>query len=197
MVYGANIEAESHGLGMPWRRYGTAILSPHPIIESHNTPLPTTNRLEQRGLLFAQVNLEGIDLSVFTTHLQYHLPKVFPPELTNNNRLDQTRRIIKIIAEKHGAVVLTGDLNARPESPEIAELSTVISDAWLLAHGSNAVRVPTRIHPGKPERDICIDYIFGANIQVHAVLVLPADVSDHRAVLMKATVRPVPFSPTR
>ena len=53
-VFGANL-VQADG-----RRFGNAILSRYPVIESHNTPLPRVTGSEPRGLLHARtVRVDG------------------------------------------------------------------------------------------------------------------------------------------
>jgi endonuclease/exonuclease/phosphatase family metal-dependent hydrolase len=50
--------------------------------------------------------------------------------------------------------VLLGDLNARPQTPEIGTLSTALTDTWTAAPGTG----PLAPHPDTPAA--LIDYIF-------------------------------------
>lgn len=72
VVYGANLDLDPLDPGQPRRQYGTAILSDFPILESGNTLLPKIGRNEQRGLLQALLNVRGVPLRVFNTHLQHN-----------------------------------------------------------------------------------------------------------------------------
>jgi len=55
-----------------WSPVSRAILSDFPILESRNTLLPRTGKNEQRGLLEALINVRGVPLRVFNTHLQHN-----------------------------------------------------------------------------------------------------------------------------
>jgi endonuclease/exonuclease/phosphatase family metal-dependent hydrolase len=123
-VYAANLDLEPLEPGSPRRQYGTAILSELPILQSENLLLPRSSiRNEQRGLLEALINVRGVPFRLYNTHLQH------------NSALDRTMQVEAIIdemEEARGPHALLGDLNARPNAPELAPLFPRLSDAWTL-----------------------------------------------------------------
>lgn len=145
VVYAANLDRDPFEPGQPRRQYGTAILSRYPILESSNTLLPRPAGGEQRGLLEALINVNGVPVRVYNTHLQH------------NSAVERTAQV-EAILEQIGAVdeptVLLGDLNARPDWPEIQPLYEVLEDAWLLAGEGAGYTYPA----SAPDRRI--DYIF-------------------------------------
>ncbi|WP_327086269.1 endonuclease/exonuclease/phosphatase family protein [Nonomuraea sp. NBC_01738] len=102
------------------RIQGNAILSRLPLTGQRVTPLPT-HGFEPRALLFAMAG----DLPVFVTHLNWE------PD-HSHIRQEQVRFITAQMAAHPGAVLL-GDFNAGPDSPEIAHLGGVLTDAWAAA----------------------------------------------------------------
>lgn len=121
-VFGANLDRDPAEPGQPRRQYGTAILSEYPILESVNTPLPRPEGGEQRGLLEALVNVRGLPVRVYNTHLQHD---------SAVERSAQVETIMQRVGEFEEPTVLLGDLNARPEAPELAPLFTRFDDAWI------------------------------------------------------------------
>jgi endonuclease/exonuclease/phosphatase family metal-dependent hydrolase len=105
VVYGANLDLDPPAPESPRRQYGTAILSSHPILWSRNTHLPRPEGGEQRGLLEAGIDVDGVRIRVANTHLQ-HTSAV--------ERRAQTERIVELLQPARGPIVLAGDLNAGP-----------------------------------------------------------------------------------
>ncbi|WP_165969827.1 endonuclease/exonuclease/phosphatase family protein [Nonomuraea terrae] len=168
LVYGVNLDRDPPAPGRPRRRYGTAILTRHPVLEGDNTWLPRRPGREQRGLLRALVAVRGVRVQVFNTHLQNN---------DADERLDQARAIGPLAASRAGPVVLTGDLNARPGTPEIRVLAEVLADAWPTAGEGDGRTYPA----GGP--DARIDYVFTSpGVEVAAAWVVRCDASDHLPV---------------
>ena len=88
VVYGANLDLDPPAPDRPRRQYGTAILSSHPILWSRNTHLPRPENGEQRGLLEAGIDVDGVRIRVANTHLQ-HTSAV--------ERRAQTERIVELL----------------------------------------------------------------------------------------------------
>ncbi|MGH3158260.1 MAG: endonuclease/exonuclease/phosphatase family protein [Streptosporangiaceae bacterium] len=134
---------------------GNAILSRWPILGVAQMPLPVPDDDPGgRVALHARIETPGGVLPMFTTHLTHH-------PYASQNRVEQVRRLAEFVA-KHTAgpehraspedasdndsdypPVLTGDLNAAPDSDEIRLLSgmltapavarQVLVDAWRYA----------------------------------------------------------------
>lgn len=121
-VFGANLDRDPAEPGQPRRQYGTAILSEYPILESANTPLPRPEGGEQRGLLEALVNVRGVPVRVYNTHLQHD---------SAVERGAQVEAIVQRVGEFEEPTLLLGDLNARPEASELAPLFARFDDAWV------------------------------------------------------------------
>jgi endonuclease/exonuclease/phosphatase family metal-dependent hydrolase len=121
VVYGANLDLEPPAAGQPRRQYGTAILSRHPIVEWRNTLLPKgTPAEEQRGLLEAVVDVHGLKVRAMTTHLQHD---------SAASRLLQATVVADAVRASWEPVVLTGDLNATADKPEVAAITAVLRDS--------------------------------------------------------------------
>jgi endonuclease/exonuclease/phosphatase family metal-dependent hydrolase len=120
-VYAANLDLPPVDPGEPRRQYGTAILSRYPIKDVTNTLLPRYPTGEQRGLAVATIKVRGAELRFANTHLT-----------SNNNaeRLEQAQKLISLLGTSTTPTLLVGDLNARPDAPEIKTLTAVLADTW-------------------------------------------------------------------
>ena len=168
-VYGANLDLDPPAPDLPRRQYGTAILSAHPILWSRNTHLPRPENGEQRGLLEAGIDVDGVRIRVANTHLQ-HTSAV--------ERRAQTERIVELLQPARGPVVLTGDLNARPDAPELAPLWPRLADAWPRGGEGDGFSYPAS---GPTAR---IDYVLTSrDVDVEAARTLPSPASDHQQVV--------------
>jgi glycerophosphoryl diester phosphodiesterase len=169
VVYGANLDLEPPAPDRPRRQYGTAILSAHPILWSRNTHLPRPEGGEQRGLLEAGIDVDGVRVRVANTHLQ-HTSAV--------ERRAQTERIVELLRPARGPIVLTGDLNARPDAAELAPLWPRLVDAWPRGGEGDGFSYPSS---GPTAR---IDYVLTTpDVDVEAARTLPSPASDHLQVV--------------
>ena len=167
VVFGANLDLDPLQPGQPRRQYGTAILSDPPIHHWRNTPLPRTGNREQRGLLEALVTVRGVPIRFFTTHLQYD---------SQQERIAQVAAVREVIGVPQESVVLTGDLNARPGTPEIDAITEDLVDAWAEA----GVGDGSTLSGG----DARIDYVLHSNdVVARTAAVLSTDASDHLPVI--------------
>lgn len=109
-------------------QYGTVILSRFPILECTNTLLRRVSTEEQRGLTRALVNVRGVPLQFFNTHLH----------TTQAARLLQTADIAVVLdAAPAGPKVVMGDFNARSTFettvPEMEPIYQRLVDTWRVA----------------------------------------------------------------
>ena len=149
-------------------RYGTAVLSAYPIVETANTLLPRPGSTQQRGLLRAVLDVRGEKVSVYTTHFEH---------TSQDARLLQARAAARVIAEDPYRAVVGGDMNARPAAPPVATLRTVATDTWAVAGQGDGLT-----HPSNSPRSR-IDYLLHrGDLGVNVVSTHPSQVSDHRAV---------------
>ncbi|SDK13833.1 endonuclease/exonuclease/phosphatase family protein [Sediminibacillus albus] len=154
------------------RQYGTAILSEYPIIDSENVFLSSFGR-EQRGLLRTKINVRGIHLNVYNTHLG----------LDVISRLAQVGEIIDVTSQYQGSSFLMGDLNAEPDSEEIQMLlnETYFEDAFSNIDNANTFPV---INPIKR-----IDYILTSpDIETINQRVIQTEASDHLPITTEAVI---------
>ena len=158
-------------------QYGTAILSRYPILRARNLLLPAPSGTQQRGLLHATIDANGLLLSVYGTHLE---------NTSAAARLQQIRAIEPILAADPWPVIFGGDLNASPTSKVVATARSQLTDTWR-----SVGRGPGSTAPARAPRTR-IDYLLyrgapGAEIEPLRARVRPRVVSDHLAV--QATYR--------
>ncbi|PZF80475.1 endonuclease/exonuclease/phosphatase family protein [Jiangella anatolica] len=168
VVYGANLDLDPAVPGEPRRQYGTAILSERPIREWDNTFLPQYEGHEQRGLLRARINVRGVWVTVYNTHLQHN---------DANERVEQAEAIDELIGEPSDSVVLLGDLNARPDTPEIQTLVDELVDTWEEAGMGDGYTYPSE------DPNARIDYVLtSGDVITRTAAVVTSDASDHLPV---------------
>jgi endonuclease/exonuclease/phosphatase family metal-dependent hydrolase len=156
----------------PTNEYGTAILSRYPILRPRNMLLPDPAGTQQRGLLHATIDVDGMLLSVYGTHLENTSPVA---------RLEQIRAIAPVLAADPRPEIFGGDLNSTPSSRIVAKARSVLADSWQAVG-----RGPGFTHPADAP-SIRIDYLFyrsgsGVDLQPLEAQVLGHVVSDHRPV---------------
>lgn len=178
MVYGANLDLDPLEPGQQRRQYGTAILSNHPILDWDNTYLPRFGDHEQRGLLRARINVRGVPVQVYNTHLQHN---------DAAERLAQAQAITQLIGTPDDSVILVGDLNATPAAPEIRTLVENLVDAWEAAGLGAGYTYPSDDPRSR------IDYIMqSGDVAVRTVAVvttpLAVEASDHLPVLAEVAL---------
>ena len=157
-------------------RYGTAILSRYPITSSRNTLLPRRPGTQQRGLLHAVIAPAGRPLSLYVTHLEH---------TSSDMRLEQARAMAPILAADPNPLILGGDMNARPLSPPMTTLASVVQDSWTQV-GSG----PGLTHPALVPRSR-IDYLLHrGDIAPLDSAVVRSAVSDHRIVVTDFDLSP-------
>lgn len=161
----------------PVRQFGLALLSRHPITAWTNdtlTRLSTQARdpvpAPAPGLLEATIDVNGVALRVFNTHLDYRAdPRV---------REQQVREMLTYIGDPAGPTLVLGDLNAAPEAPELQPLLRRLRDIW------RSKAEPGFTYPAdKPVKRI--DYVLASHhFRVRSASVPATEVSDHRPVLV-------------
>lgn len=152
--YAANLDHQPDTHANVPHQYGTVIISRFPILECTNTFLRrTATGNEQRGLTRALINVRGVPLQFFNTHLH----------TTAADRLLQTADIAAVIdAAPEGSKVLMGDFNARPTTTEMVPIFSRFLDSWTeagvpTATNPNGFTSPGRLTGNPTSR---IDYIF-------------------------------------
>lgn len=146
--------------------FGNAVLVRGEVLESDVVALPSFG--EPRSLLRARVRARGLETDVFVTHLSAW------GSATRPLRVRQVRCLREQLQAAGRPFVLTGDLNAPPQSPEIVALL-----------GADLARLcgepGDTTHPFLRRR---IDYVLaGPGWQVVEAAVIKEGPSDHWPVL--------------
>ncbi len=100
VVYGPNLIYDGG-------RFGNAILTRYPVVESHNLRLPGTFGLEPRGLLTAIVSIDGRRVAFSSTHLTEGSDG-------RHSRLLQAQAVARALHSMAAPTILAGDLNSDP-----------------------------------------------------------------------------------
>ena len=148
--------------------YGIGILSKYPFSSVERILLPMVEeKREQRSLLVTQVELnDGRKVTVACTHL----------DLKSEIRMVQVKEINKILRKSGNPVLLAGDFNAKPDSPEISEGM----QEWQHSCKDDVYTIPAKAPKSK------IDYIFSyptSSWKVVSSYVPEVFLSDHRPVI--------------
>jgi endonuclease/exonuclease/phosphatase family metal-dependent hydrolase len=111
--------------------FGNAILTRYPIISASFEPLPG-HADESRSYVHALLDTPEGKAPIFVTHLAWR-PEDFATRIAQVRFLKQ--RIHELVPRNAGALpaIVTGDLNAEPNSQEIQEFTENFADAWHLA----------------------------------------------------------------
>jgi len=175
VVFAANIDQDPPAAGRPRVQYGTAILSRYPIVQSSNTLLFRSSDQEQRGLLQADIEVHGVRVSVFDTHLEAY---------STIDRQTQAQQVAAMVAGARPSILM-GDLNAEPDAPELQPLFGALTDAWPAAGTGPELTYPAE---GPVKR---IDYVLtgaGAQPRRCAVVTTNPVASDHLPMACQVTV---------
>ena len=147
--------------------YGTAVVSKFPIVSSTNTPLPNIGRAQPRGLLHVVINVSGVEVSIYSTHLD---------NTSNEIRARQGSTIASILSRDPRPKIIGGDMNAGSTSPALRAMSGEDTDTWAkVGTGSGGTFF------GRGAR---IDYLLhgGPGLTPLSSDVIPDNSSDHRPV---------------
>ncbi len=185
VAYAANLDLEPEpdvgrsGVAPKPRQYGLAVLSRFPILSVTHELLPPGSDaepgLEPRGLLVAEIEVDGERLRFATTHLSEADPRARESEAT---------RVAELLGPTPRRTILTGDLNALPAAPETKPLTDVLADAWPSGGVDPGHTIPVAV----PDRRI--DYVLlSPDLTAERAQVLTdADASDHLPVVVDVGV---------
>ena len=173
VAYSANIDLDPPAPGKPRIQFGNAVLSRYPIARWQNTHLFRSPGEEQRGLLHVEVDVPGVPLHVYVTHLD---------PFSETDRVQQAQQVVEMVGDNCPAVLL-GDFNAHPQTPEIGRLRAALTDTWTAVAGCG----PPATHPADAPA-ARIDYIFTSQRLTAAWTSFSTDdpaASDHLPVVSR------------
>jgi endonuclease/exonuclease/phosphatase family metal-dependent hydrolase len=148
---------------------GNAILTRYPLVSAKNSPLPNADGRQPRGLLHAVLKVDGIEVSVFDNHLDFHSDAL---------KARQMAHAAQLIAADPLPGIVGGDLNSFPGSGAAAAARSVAQDPFpLVGRGSSATSPADRPRSR-------IDYLLhrGTGLTPLVTTVPPVLLSDHRPV---------------
>lgn len=168
-AYGANLDLAPAEGQTENRQYGTAIVSKYPILKSENVWLSSFGK-EQRGVLHAVINVRGVHVDVYNTHLG----------LDVTSRLAQAQEIVDLASASgsEGPALLLGDLNAEPASEEVG----LLLNSGLFVNSFEGVEDAYTFPVRNPSATI--DYILTSPGVSHAnQRVIQTEASDHLPIV--------------
>jgi endonuclease/exonuclease/phosphatase family metal-dependent hydrolase len=173
VVYGPNLSYDGG-------RFGNAILTRYPVVESHNLRLPGTFGVEPRGLLTAIVSVDGRRVAFSSTHLSEGSDG-------RHSRLLQALAVAQALHSMAALTILAGDLNSDP-----TDLPDMILRGHLLdAQEEGGTGLGDTFPQANPSSRF--DYILYDNhfaVLPGSTRVQTSNSSDHRSVFTKLTLLP-------
>ena len=159
--------------------WGNALLSRLPILDHGTSELPRDGSLIGRGYSWAEIDIgTGEPLLVINTHLHQ-------VEGDSDIRLEQVPVLLEFWNTRP-RTVLMGDLNAKPEWPEMELLyESGLVDAWLEWGSGTGLTFPAA-SPNKR-----IDYIWlSPDLSGSSTEVIQTVASDHLPILVQISTAP-------
>jgi beta-glucosidase len=136
------------------KRYGNAILTPHPILATHEVKLAPLNDYRVAG--HARLQLGDRTLDVVVTHLHH-------TEQGDSIRMSQVEGLLAFIdttCVPGGALLVGGDFNAAPHWPELKPIQDRLVDSWAFVHSGEGDSTITTLNVAKGLPSRRIDYLF-------------------------------------
>jgi endonuclease/exonuclease/phosphatase family metal-dependent hydrolase len=157
--------------------WGNAVLSRHPVREVRGAELPRAGAAMRRSVLSMVVDLGGgQELGLVATHL-HHVEG--EPEV-RRRQVEVLDREARRLAVGGRPVVVAGDMNAEPGSPELAPL-----EEWLVE--ATADQGPQATWPSwDPRAHIDLIYVT-PDLRASEVAVPASEASDHLGVAVTLT----------
>jgi len=159
-----------------------------PITDCTNTFLPTPDGWEQRGALSATIDLGGGQaVQVLNTHLQ--AGREGEEAEAQRQRTEQLGGVLDIAAASELPVIIMGDLNATPESDDLAAIAGAgsgFTDVWTAVNPDDDGFTSSASPDEEPQARI--DYIWvDRSFEVVSAEVIVSDVTrlaaDHYPVV--------------
>ena len=148
-------------------QYGNAILTRYPVKSHENVRYRVNTAGEQRGLERAVLDVEGRELTVLNTHLDWR-----PDPFDRHAHVDQ---LLALHGSAGGAAILAGDFNDVPRSATHRKLTASFDDCWDKVGSGD----------GRTEDERRIDWVLvrkGGDLECARSWTTATVASDHRAV---------------
>ncbi len=114
--------AYAHNLDYQGGQYGVAILSRFPIRNSDHRKFENRREAERRGMIRAEVDVNGRLVNFVTTHLDYQF---------EDGRTFETEQLLSFLHSVNGPIIIVGDFNDEPSGGAYRLISSSFSDAWI------------------------------------------------------------------
>lgn len=154
--------------------WGNAVLSRFPVVESTNYELPPRDLFLRRGYLVTKIDIGSVEhLTLIATHLHH---------ISEDSEIRQQQ--VPVILETWNnakMTIITGDLNAEPDSPEIK----LLRDAGLVDIMSGSIP-PAGYTYHSADLYQRIDYIWiTPDLKAENARVFQSTASDHLPVIVE------------
>lgn len=138
-----------------------------------------------RAYLESTLDLGNSQLMVGTAHLSYTPHFKFYP-----GKQDESKKFLELVGPKQSGFILTGDLNATPDSSLIKELSRVLVSAGPGHLEPTWTTKPFEMHGFAANTlDWRLDYVFASSdLKVLSSEIVKTNFSDHLPILTKLEV---------
>lgn len=159
-------------------QYGVAILSRHLIQHADHQKYENKRETERRGMLRAELEVDGKKINFVTTHLDYQY---------EDGRLFETEQLLRRLEGVTGSLIVSGDFNDEPAGSAYKLMLTKFDDAWL---HSKAKGSGFTFPADKPVKRI--DYIFcrtSDRIRVKKAWIVETLASDHLPLMAEVEIR--------
>jgi endonuclease/exonuclease/phosphatase family metal-dependent hydrolase len=153
--------------------YGNAVLSRWPIVASEVVPLPGRPGLETRTLLVCTIDTGEADgtITFACTHFSFEEQEA---------RSAQMAATAEVLAAAPAPLVLVGDFNTVPGSPELGPLLAMSTDSWAVVGDGPGLTCLALMPESR------IDFVLaGSGVTPVSAVVPVTEASDHRPVVVE------------
>jgi endonuclease/exonuclease/phosphatase family metal-dependent hydrolase len=167
-------------LGYDGGRFGNAILSRYPVLDSQDLTLPQITDFEARALLTATIRVDQRTVSFSSLHLS-------SGSANTADRVLEAEAVARVLRRAQHPTIVAGDLNSEPTDLPVSILRQYLLDAQEQSGSQPGYTIPETDPTGR------IDYVLYDNhftSVAASTRVLPSAVSDHRSLLTELTLRP-------
>jgi endonuclease/exonuclease/phosphatase family metal-dependent hydrolase len=116
--------AFAHNLDYQGGQYGVAILSKYLLKNVDHKMFENRREAERRGMLRAEVEIDGKIVNFVTTHLDYQF---------EDGRVFETEQMLRFLASVKGPMIVVADLNDEPVGAAYKLMDTLFDDAWVVS----------------------------------------------------------------